>query len=114
MAGQKSGKAPSGTFAPGGSEVYDDDRDYFTDKTFGRVASLEQSKQQTKDQDRLRDERQKLGLSRVDPDSYRKGGSVRARDATRGAFRTGGPNQQPDFAAGGGILNKKSYNKGAK
>jgi hypothetical protein len=54
MAGAKSGKAPSGTFAPGGSEIYSDsDNDYFTDPYFHREASVAQSSQQAKDVDRL-------------------------------------------------------------
>lgn len=36
------------------------------------------------------------------------------RDATSGAFRTGGPKKQPDFAIGGGMLNAKFSNKGDK
>lgn len=45
--------------------------------------------------------------------NYADGGKVTpvGRDATRGQFRTGGPLKQPDFAAGGGVLNKKSSNK---
>lgn len=54
MAGAKSGKAPSGVFAPGGGEIYSDsDRDYFTDPYFHREASVAQSSQQAKDVDRL-------------------------------------------------------------
>jgi len=72
MAGQKSGKAPGQTpYAPGGAEVWSDsDRDYFTDPHFHREGSLEQTKQQWKDQDRLEKEKAKLP-------KFQKGGAVK-------------------------------------
>ena len=98
MAGAKSGKAPSGVFAPGGSEVYSDsDRDYFTDPYFHREASVAQSSQQAKDVDRLR---------QLNPaGNYAKGGQV----GKVGSF--GMKRSKPDFGAGGPIANRKSWSK---
>jgi hypothetical protein len=76
MAGQKSGKAPGKTpYAPGGAEVWSDsDHDYFTDKYFGREASIDQSHQQSKDVERLDKEKSNPSAA----PSYKKGGMVKA------------------------------------
>lgn len=55
MAGAKSGKAPGNAgWSPGGGEIYStEDHDYFTDRGLIHEGSLDQVKQQWKDQERL-------------------------------------------------------------